>query len=72
MNSRAVTYLSRISTKISFLCTPLFWPPAPTGFCTDEDGAVFVLSAWRQAWVAQGGKKAAGGAGNTVHRSKMV
>lgn len=37
-------YLSRMSTKISFLCDPLFCPDPATGFCIEEDGAVFVLS----------------------------
>ena len=35
-------HLSRMSTKISFLCIPLFCPP-DTGFCMEEEGAVFVL-----------------------------
>lgn len=39
------THLSRMSTKISFLCEPFFCPLPDTGFCIDDDGAVFVLSA---------------------------
>lgn len=34
-----------MSTKISFLCEPFFCPLPDTGFCIDDDGAVFVLSA---------------------------